>query len=58
MKIGPFAISLARKNAAGLRVYPWEAITDDRVTPELRAVIAKVARSEVKSFLQEMQESA
>lgn len=51
MRIGPFIINRVRKNAAGLKVYPWQAITEDRVSPELRQVIAKVARSEVKNYL-------
>lgn len=58
MKIGPFIISRVRKTAAGLDIYPWQALTEDRVAPELRAVVAKVARSEVKNFLEELKESA
>lgn len=58
MKIGPFIISRVRKTAAGLDIYPWQALTEDRVSPELRAVVAKVARSEVKNFLEELKESA
>lgn len=58
MKIGPFTITRVRKTAAGLQIYPWQALTEDRVSPELRQIVAKVARSEVKSFLQEMRESA
>jgi hypothetical protein len=45
-----------RKNQSGHRQFPWEAITADRCSPELRAVVAKVARSEVKSYLQEQAE--
>ena len=56
MKIGPFVISRVRKTAAGLDIYPWQALTEDRVAPELRQIVAKVARSEVKSFLQEIRE--
>ena len=58
MKIGPFVISRMRKTSSGLKVYPWQALTEDRVTPELRQIVAKVARSEVKSYLQEQRESA
>lgn len=58
MKIGPFDITRRRKTAAGLDIYPWQALTEDRVSPELRQVVAKVARSEVKSFLQEMRETS
>lgn len=58
MKIGPIAISRVRKTAAGLEIYPWQALTEDRVSPELRAIVAKVARSEVKSYLEELKESA
>lgn len=57
MKIGRFVISRIRKTPAGLDIYPWQALTEDRVSPELRQIVAKVARSEVKSFLQEMQET-
>lgn len=53
VKIGPFTISRARKTKAGLRIYPWQVLTEDRVSPELRAIVAKVARSEAKSYLQE-----
>lgn len=56
MKIGPFVISRMRKTSSGLDIYPWQALTEDRVSPELRAVVAKVARSEAKSFLQEIRE--
>jgi len=52
MRIGPIHINLAKKNAAGLKVYPWQALTEDRVTPELRQVVAKIARSEAKNYLQ------
>jgi hypothetical protein len=47
-----------RKTPEGLTIYPWQALTEDRVSPELRQIVAKVARSEVKNFLQEMRESA
>lgn len=57
MKIGPFTITRARKTAAGLEIYPWQALTEDRVSPELRQIVAKVARSEVKSYLQEQAEN-
>lgn len=56
MKIGPFVITRVRKTAAGLPIYPWQALTEDRVSPELRQVVAKVARSEAKSWLQELRE--
>lgn len=58
MKIGPFVISRVRKTDSGLKIYPWQALTEDRVTPELRQIVAKVARSEVKSYLQELKEGA
>lgn len=56
MKIGPFVISRVRKTAAGLEIYPWQALTEDRVSPELRQIVAKVARSEVKNYLDEKRE--
>lgn len=52
MKIGPFVISRVRRTKSGMTIYPWQALTEDRVTPELRQVIAKVARSEAKNHLQ------
>ncbi len=58
LKIGRFVISRIRKTPSGLDIYPWQALTEDRVSPELRAIIAKVARSEVKSFLAEVKEGA
>ncbi len=58
MRIGPFLINRVRKNAAGLEIYPWQALTEDRVTPELRQIVAKIARSEAKSYLQGLKESA
>ena len=51
MRIGPFVISRVRKNKAGLTIYPWQALTEDRVSPELRQIVAKVARSEAKNYL-------
>lgn len=56
MKIGPFVISRVRRTAAGLEIYPWQALTEDRVSPELRQIVAKVARSEVKNYLDEKRE--
>jgi len=56
LKIGPFIISRVRRTKAGLKIYPWQALTEDRVAPELRQIVAKVARSEVKSYLQEQGE--
>ncbi len=47
-----------RRTKAGLKIYPWQALTEDRVSPELRQIVAKVARSEVKSYLQSQEESA
>lgn len=41
-----------RRTKSGLPIYPWQALTEDRITPELRQVIAKVARSEAKNHLQ------
>lgn len=58
MKIGPFVISRVRKTKAGLVIYPWQALTEDRVSPELRQIVAKVARSEAKSYLQSLKEDA
>ena len=58
MKIGRFVISRIRKTPAGLDIYPWQALTEDRVSEELRAVVAKVARSECKNYLQQLRESA
>lgn len=45
-----------RRNKAGLKIYPWQALTEDRVSPELRQIIAKVARSEAKSYFQRLLE--
>lgn len=56
MRIGPFIISRVRKTRSGLKIYPWQALTEDRVSPELRAIVAKVARSECKSYLQSLSE--
>jgi hypothetical protein len=58
MHIGRFHITRVKKTAAGLTVYPWQALTEDRVTPELRQIIAKVVRSEAKSHFQRLQEEA
>lgn len=57
MKIGPFIITRVRRTAGGLKIYPWQALTEDRVSPELRAIVAKVARSEAKSYLQQQGEA-
>ena len=56
MRIGPFRINRVRKTKTGLKIYPWQALTEDRVSPELRQVVAKVARSEVKSYLEGLEE--
>jgi hypothetical protein len=58
VKIGRFSITRIRKTPAGLDIYPWQALTEDRVSPELRQIVAKVARSEVKSYLEEQRENA
>jgi hypothetical protein len=58
VKIGRFVITRVRRTQAGLDIYPWQALTEDRVSPELRQVVAKVARSEVKNYLQEQAEAA
>lgn len=58
MKIGRFIITRVRRTPAGLDIYPWQALTEDRVSPELRAIVAKVARSEAKNYLEEQRESA
>lgn len=58
MKIGPFTISRIRRTPAGLEIYPWQALTEDRVSPELRQIVAKVARSEAKSYLESLREEA
>ena len=57
VRIGSFTITRVRRTAAGLEIYPWQALTEDRVSPELRQIIAKVARSEAKSYLQEQKEA-
>jgi hypothetical protein len=46
-----------RKTRSGLKIYPWQALTEDRVSPELRAIVAKVARSEAKTYLEELRET-
>ena len=56
VKIGPFIITRVRRNKTGLKIYPWQALTEDRVEPELRQIIAKVARSEAKTHLAELAE--
>ena len=56
MRIGPITIHRYRRNAAGLEVYPWQALTTDRLTPEVRALVAKMARAECRSFLDELEE--
>lgn len=56
LKIGPFTITRVRKTSAGLVIYPWQALTEDRITPELRQIVAKMARSECKSYLQSLPE--
>ena len=56
MRIGPITIPRYRRNAAGLEIYPWQALTTDRLTPEVRALVAKMARAECRSFLDEMKE--
>lgn len=58
MKIGPFVISRLPRTEAGLTIYPWQALTEDRVSPELRQIVAKVARSEAKSYLESLKEDA
>lgn len=58
LKIGPFTITRLRKTPAGLTIYPWQALTEDRVSSELRQIVAKVARSELKNYLQWLMEEA
>jgi hypothetical protein len=47
-----------RRTRSGLKIYPWQALTEDRVSPELRQIVAKVARSACKDYLQELQQQA
>jgi superfamily I DNA and RNA helicase len=56
--MGPFIITRTKKTKTGLTIYPWQALTEDRVTPELRQIIAKVVRSEAKNYLQWLTEQA
>ena len=58
MRIGPIMINRVRRTKSGLRIYPWQALTEDRVSPELRQIVAKVARSECKSYLESLNEQS
>lgn len=54
MNLGPFTITRRRRGPNGSYQFPWQAITEDDLSPELRAAIARVARSVCKDYLQEV----
>lgn len=53
MKLGPIVIYRQRKTANGLTIHPWHRVTEDRLAPEVREIVAKMARSVVKDLIEE-----
>lgn len=56
VRIGPITVHRYRRNKAGLEIYPWQALTTDRLTPEVRQLVAKMARAECRSYLESLKE--
>lgn len=46
-----------KKNPLGRDILPWEEITLDQLSPELRRIIAKAARASAKDFYEETRET-
>lgn len=58
MKIGFFEIHRLRKHpVSGRQELPWDVLLQD-LSPAAQAVIAKMARSEVKNYMAELAEKA
>lgn len=56
MRLGPITIHRHRKNPAGLEIYPWQALTTDRLTPEVKQIVSKMARSAARDHFDETRE--
>lgn len=54
---GVLEVHRLRRNDLGHREMPWDDLIRD-LSPAARAVVAKVARSEVKNFMAEVAEEA
>lgn len=58
MKLGIFEIHRLRKHpVSGRREIPWDILQQD-LSPATRAIVAKIARSEVKNYVAEQAERA
>jgi hypothetical protein len=56
VKIGPFVIYRQRTTANGLTIQPWHRLTEERLSPEVKAIVAKMARSACKDAADEVRE--
>ena len=56
MKIGPFVIYRQRTTANDQEIYPWHRLTEDRLAPEVKAIVAKMARAACKDVADEVRE--
>lgn len=58
MKIGVFEVHRLRRHpVSGRRELPWDVLLQD-LSPAAAAVVARLARSEVKNYLAEIAEQA
>lgn len=58
MRIGIFEVHRLRRHPqSGRRELPWDKLRQD-LSPAASAIVAKVARSEVKNYLAELAEQA
>lgn len=56
MRIGMIEITRRKKDPLGRPVHPWELVTQDQLSAEARALIAKMARAALKDHLAELEE--
>ena len=58
MRIGMIEITRWKRDPLGRPVHPWEIVTQDQLSPEARALIAKMARAAVRDYLEEQREQS
>ena len=54
MNLGPLSITRRRRGVNNRYQLPWETLIEEDLSPEILRVVAKVARSVCKDYLQEV----
>lgn len=57
MRIGRISLRWIKKNPWGRDIHPWEEITLDQLSPELRQLVTKMARVASRDFFEEVRET-